>query len=92
MFEALLDGGSVERVLDENVALAELAADEDALWSLLVFSGYLKRRGGGRSTRWSGRVYLLSIPNREVREVYATTFQRWMKARLRGPRGRRRPG
>jgi hypothetical protein len=85
-FEALLEGGSVERVLDENVVLSELRENEDALWSLLVFAGYLKASellsdAMGRS------VHRLSIPNREVREVYATTFRRWMKARVEGGHG-----
>jgi hypothetical protein len=83
VFEDLLEGGSVERVLDESVALADLAVDEDALWSLLVFTGYLKPEVAGLDAL-ERDVYRLSIPNREVREVYATTFQRWMKARLVG--------
>jgi hypothetical protein len=86
VFETLLAGGSIERMLDENVVLTEIGDDEDALWSLLVFSGYVKAEKGlldalGRT------VYRLSIPNREVREVYATTFRRWMAARLRGHGG-----
>ncbi|WP_437683071.1 AAA family ATPase [Sorangium sp. So ce131] len=85
-FEALLEGGSVERVLDENVALGDVAHDDDVLWSLLVFSGYLKaeKRSRGPMER---PAHLLSIPNREVREVYTGTFQRWMKDRLRGHGG-----
>jgi predicted AAA-ATPase/PD-(D/E)XK nuclease superfamily protein len=84
--ETLLEGGSVERVLDENVALGDIAEDEDALFSLLVFSGYLKaeRRSRGDMER---PAHLLSIPNREVREVYTTTFRKWMTARLRGHGG-----
>lgn len=85
-FEALLEGGSVERVLDENVVLSELRESEDALWSLLVFAGYLKAIEMPSDAL--GRiVHRLSIPNREVREVYATTFRRWMKARVEGSAG-----
>jgi hypothetical protein len=86
VFEALLGGGSIERVLDENVVLSEIHEDEDALWSLLVLSGYLKaeRRPQGPMER---ATHLLSIPNREVRLVYTTTFRRWMRARMEGPGG-----
>ncbi len=81
LFETLLAGGSIERPLEENVALAELHESEDALWSLLVFAGYLKPEAAGDDA--VGRpLYRLSIPNTEVRLVYATTFQRWMRARL----------
>jgi hypothetical protein len=81
-FEALLAGSGVERTLDENVVLDELEENEDALWSLLVFSGYLKAE---KRSRGPGEppAYQLTIPNREVRLVYAGTFRTWMKARMR---------
>jgi hypothetical protein len=72
-FETLLEGGVIERPLDENVTLSESREDDDALWSLLVFSGYLKA-GKGPSDAFGAPTYRLSIPNREVRQVYATTF------------------
>jgi hypothetical protein len=40
-FETLLAGGGIERTLDENVVFDRLEDDPGALWSLLVFSGYL---------------------------------------------------
>jgi hypothetical protein len=60
---------------------------EDALWSLLVFSGYLKAEEAPDDAL--GRaVHRLSIPNREVREVYSSTFAAWMKHRVEGHGGR----
>ncbi|HSN99689.1 MAG TPA: AAA family ATPase [Candidatus Nanopelagicales bacterium] len=82
----LLQGGSVEQKLDENVALQSLPHNERALWSLLVFSGYLRAEPvetGGTEVP----PYRLSIPNREVREVYTTTFHDWLTDRLRGHGG-----
>lgn len=86
VFEALLQGGSIERVLEDNVVLSELYRSEDALWSLLVFSGYLKaeRRLRGPMERPS---HMISIPNREVRELYRTTFLTWMRVQLGGRGG-----
>jgi hypothetical protein len=80
-FESLLEGGSIEVMLDENVVLSEIRTTESALWSLLVFSGYLGPRGSGRRP-WTNAVYRLSIPNHEVRGVYATTFRGWMERRM----------
>ncbi len=85
-FETLLEGGSLLRVLDENVPLTELTDNEDALFSLLVFTGYLKAEKRSRGPL-SRPAHLLSIPNREVNEVYTTTFRRWMDARMRGHGG-----
>ena len=87
VFEALLEGGNIERRLDENVVLSELGRSEDALWSLLVFSGYLKAEEAPDDAL--GRaVHRLSIPNREVREVYSSTFAAWMRDRVEGHGGR----
>jgi hypothetical protein len=86
VFLSLLSGGGVERVLDESVALESLAQSDDALYSLLVFSGYLKaeKRSRGPMER---PAHYLSIPNREVREVYTGTFRAWMQARMTGHGG-----
>ena len=81
VFETLLEGGSVERVLDENVVLEDLTRSEGALWSLLVFTGYLKPEAAGVDAL-EREVYRLSIPNREVREVYATSFRAWLETGL----------
>ncbi len=86
IFEALLSGGGVERVLDENVVLSEVRENEDALWSLLTFAGYLKAEKRPRGSMEQA-AHLLSIPNREVRLVYATTFRRWMATRMEGHGG-----
>jgi hypothetical protein len=72
--EALLEGGAVARDLDEDLALSDLATRVSAVFSLLVFSGYLRAEevpGEGHEIR----PYALSIPNREVRSVYTSTFR-----------------
>ena len=81
--EALLAGQPVVRPIDENVAFQELAYDADAIWSLLVLSGYLRAEEHAPASALGPAAYALSIPNIEVRQVYASTFQQWMKVRLR---------
>ena len=80
--EALLAGEGIERMLDENVVLDELDQHDDVLWSLLVFSGYLKAEQRP-SAPDQPPGYHLTIPNHEVRQVYTSTFRRWMEARMR---------
>jgi hypothetical protein len=79
--EALLEGDGIERRLDENVVLSDLGTRADTLFSLLTFSGYLKaeKRSLGPDEEPH---YHLSIPNREVRRVYTSTFREWMRERL----------
>ena len=86
VFEALLAGGGIEQVIDENVVLDGLGDHDSALWSLLVFSGYLKAEKRSRGPMEQAAHYL-SIPNHEVRLVYSNTFRAWMEARMRGHGG-----
>ena len=81
--EALLEGRGVERLLDENVVLSDLDTRAAALFSLLTFSGYLKAESLPPDPGEEPR-YRLSIPNREVRQVYTSTFREWMTERLGG--------
>jgi hypothetical protein len=86
VFESLLEGGSLEVTLDENVVLGDIRQSPGALWSLLVFSGYLKAEPAPPDAL-GNLVHRLSIPNREVRGVYSTTFRGWMEQRLRASGG-----
>ncbi|MEZ4306586.1 MAG: AAA family ATPase [Polyangiaceae bacterium] len=86
VFESLLQGGGVEVALEDNVVLAEIRKSPAALWSLLVFSGYLKAEAAPPDSLGNAR-YRLSIPNHEVRGVYSTTFRGWMDRSLRDAGG-----
>jgi hypothetical protein len=41
-FEELLQGGLLHKTIDEQIVFSQLSEDEDAIWSLLVASGYLR--------------------------------------------------
>ena len=87
VFEALMAGGGVEVVLDENVVLDRLETSDDALWSLLVFSGYLKAASLPRGSH-DVAPHHLTIPNREVRLVYRGAFREWLETALASRGGR----
>ena len=73
----LIGGGSIEREIDENVALRDLRGDH--MWALFLFSGYL--RADAVRIEDGATFVTLSIPNREVRTVWTGTFRDWLKAR-----------
>ncbi|HSN98860.1 MAG TPA: AAA family ATPase [Candidatus Nanopelagicales bacterium] len=81
-FERLLADGSVERLLDENVVLDQLEQSDDALWSLLVFAGYLRAERAPSGDPMLPQTHLLTIPNLEVRSLYTGTFRAWMQTGL----------
>ncbi|MCP4697608.1 MAG: AAA family ATPase [Gammaproteobacteria bacterium] len=82
--ETLLAGGSVTTPLNENIVLRDLTQDEENVWSLLVFSGYLKPVS--REFREDEPVYKLAIPNREVRSFFRNTIQLWVRRTIGGRR------
>jgi Predicted AAA-ATPase/PD-(D/E)XK nuclease superfamily len=78
--EALLQGKSITKRIDENVSLRDLPPDADLVWGFLLFTGYLT------ATRVRRRDDLvearLKIPNREVRAAYRTAFRTWLAQAL----------
>jgi hypothetical protein len=79
----LLEGGSIEKELDENTVFPDLRKYPRELWNILVFAGYLKAcRPGPVIINQPPPPFRLSIPNREVERFYRTTFQTWMDEAL----------
>lgn len=78
--EALLRGEPVEAILDESIVLRDLDHQPEALWSFLLFSGYLKpvalRDEPGEI------VASLAIPNLEVRVAFRSLFRSWLRRGL----------
>ena len=72
-WQALLTGGSVRRAIDENMVLRGIEGNASAVWSLLLFTGYLKASNGVRQ----GQTALadLSVPNFEVQIALAGMFE-----------------
>ena len=80
--EAVIRGETVSKVISEHVVLRDLGSDEDAVWSLLLMSGYLTART--HETVGTDIVAELAIPNREVRVAFTKSVMVWVKAGLGG--------
>jgi hypothetical protein len=78
----LLAGGTVSKVVSEHLVLRELETDEDAVWSLLLMSGYLTARAVEQ--RGADLHAELVIPNKELHHVFRTSVTSWVKAGLGG--------
>jgi len=75
--ETLLSGGTIQTPLNENIVLRDLTQDERNIWSLLVFSGYLKPVN--MVFQGLHPIYELAIPNLEVQAFYEDTLQMWVQ-------------
>lgn len=62
--EALVNGGTIQKQICEEMTYRELYSTIDNLWSTLFMTGYLTQRGCQ-----DGDLYDLAIPNREVRNI-----------------------
>jgi len=79
--EALLRDERVRQPISENIALRDIGRRDDALWSLLLFSGYLKPI----DVQLEAGEYVaeLCVPNKEVRYSYTSIFAGWLREHLR---------
>lgn len=79
-FERLLAGDSITTQLDEQIIYNQLDLDENAIWSLLLASGYLKISNSEEQETPYGewrQVYELSITNFEVLLMFRNMVHGW---------------
>lgn len=79
-FEMLLRGESIYVELDEQIIYNQLDYDEQAIWSLLLASGYLKVRNlescSSDVQEWK-LMYELGITNFEVKVMFRNMVKKW---------------
>ncbi len=76
VMEDLLKGSSFSTQLDEEVVFAQLDDDIQAVWSLLLASGYL-RIEGFQKNRFGQTEYVLRLTNLEVRTFFDRMVKSW---------------
>ncbi len=72
--ERLIAGEAIEKAVRLELTYNEIDNSIDNLWSVLFTTGYLTQTG-----KTARGVYKLTIPNREVREVFILQIQEWFK-------------
>ena len=76
-FEDLLNGKSLCMEIDEQIAYNQLNEKKNAVWSLLLASGYLKVSGKAFEERSGHMRYELALTNKEVHIMFADMVQDW---------------
>ena len=73
--ELLLNRGTIERPIHEDITYDSIYDTEDNLWNFLFFTGYLKKI----SSRMEGesQYAAMAIPNSEVSYIYRNTIRTW---------------
>lgn len=80
--EALLQGKSFRAEIDEQIVFDQLEYDENAVWSLLLATGYLRVLKTEPEECGDGLVqdnvwYTLALTNHEVRQMFRRMVKRW---------------
>lgn len=81
--DVLLRGGEIEAPIEEPIAMRDLMATSDAIWSFLLFSGYLTATEV-RTTELGRTRARLRIPNREILGALAGLVESWLKSQVGG--------
>ena len=66
IMEELLQGGTFHAFLDEQIVFSELEKGEEAVWSLLLASGYLKALTAELNTERMEMEYELKLTNMDM--------------------------
>lgn len=72
--ERLINGEIIEKRIHQELTYQDMYDSIDNLWSVLFTTGYLTYKGTS-----DGRVFSLSIPNREVREIFTEQVMDFFK-------------
>lgn len=76
-FELLLQGQTIEKQLMENLVFTDLDQKVEAIWSLLLYAGYLNVLS--TSSKGFRLMAQVSVPNKEVMYVYDEIVAGWFR-------------
>ncbi len=76
-FEDLLAGGALELEIDEQIAYSQLSTKKNAIWSLLLATGYLKVWETTFVERTGRAYYKLVLTSKEVAIMFEDMVRDW---------------
>lgn len=80
--EILMQNKTITMQVDKHVTFDTLMESETALWSLLLFTGYLKAESSFFDMNSGTYQCVLSVPNREVFVLYQKYIINWFTKKL----------
>lgn len=78
--EALIEGESITKVIDDNIIMTDIDETSENLWSFLLFTGYLK--ASKKENIDGDLVCELEIPNKEVYSFYRNIIKKWFSENI----------
>lgn len=77
IMEILIKGGSFKAMIDEQIVFSQLNGNTDAVWSLLLATGYVKVLAVEVVGEDKAQLYTLTLTNREVAIMFKNMVKGW---------------
>ena len=79
--ETLINGGTIEKRVHEDITYGDIHQSQDNLWNFLFFTGYLKKISERKAEK---KLYLtMKIPNLEIASIYEDSISYWFDQRMK---------
>ena len=80
--DILINGGTIEKQIHEDITYDDIHESEDNLWNFLFFTGYMKKVSERSDD--NGDIYLtMKIPNTEIESIYRTQIRSWFDRQVK---------
>ena len=82
--DILINGGTIEKQIHEDITYADIHESEDNLWNFLFFTGYMKKVSERRDEQNEEKIYItMKIPNIEIRSIYTNQINNWFDKQVK---------
>ena len=80
--DILINGGTIEKQIHEDITYDDINESEDNLWNFLFFTGYMKKVS--ERSEDNGDIYLtMKIPNTEIASIYRGQIRNWFEKQIK---------
>ena len=79
--DTLINGGTIEKKIHEDITYDDIHESEDNLWNFLFFTGYMRKVSEHKDGR---DIYLtMRIPNEEIAYIYESQISSWFEKQVK---------
>ena len=81
--ETLINGGTIEKPVHEDITYGDIHQSQDNLWNFLFFTGYLKKISERKDESGETLYLSMAIPNTEIKMIYNNSISYWFDQRMK---------
>ena len=81
--ETLINGGTIEKPVHEDITYEDIHQSQDNLWNFLFFTGYLKKISERKDESGENLYLTMAIPNTEIKTIYKNSISYWFDQRIK---------